>query len=70
LGEAIRRLYGGKWEWDDRFKSWAVMFPLAKGGQEGAFVFHKIQKRFENGMEYSLSFFARVIGGRVKGEIP
>ena len=46
------------------------MFPLAKGGQEGAFVFHKIQKRFENGMEYSLSFFARVIGGRVKGEIP
>jgi hypothetical protein len=70
LGETIRRLYGGRWQWDDRYKTWAVTFPLATGGEDSAFVFAKVQKRFVNGTEDSLSFFAHVIDGRVKGRIP
>ncbi len=70
LGEAICHMYNARWKWDDRFKSWAVSFPMAKGGQESAFVFAKVEKRFRNGKEDSLSQFAQAIEERVKGKIP
>ncbi len=70
LGEALRHLYKGKWVWDDRFKSWTITFTLPNGKEDGAFVFAKVKKRFTNGVEDSLSFFAKVIDERVKGRIP
>ncbi len=70
LGEAFRQLYKGRWEWNDRFKTWGVTFPIPKGGEETAFVFAKVEKRFINGMEDSLSFFAEVTDGKANGRIP
>ena len=70
LGEAFRRMYNGRWEWNDQYKSWAVMFHLPDGKEDGALVFAKIQKRFVNGMQDSIAFYAHVTDGRVKGKIP
>lgn len=69
LGEAIRRLYKGKWEWNDHYKTWAVTFPVAKGGEDGAFVFAKVRKRFVDGSGDSLYFYIVVIDGWVTGKI-
>lgn len=70
LGEAFRHMYNGRWKWDERHKSWAVTYPLGKGGEDGAFVFAKVEKRFKNGKEDSLSFYAEVTDKRVRGIIP
>jgi hypothetical protein len=70
LGEAFRQLYNGSWTWDDHFKTWGVTFPLPKGSKDTALVFFKVQKRFNNGMEDSLSFFAVVTDGKANGRIP
>ena len=70
LGETIRQLYKGRWEWSEHYKTWGVTFPLPGGSQDSAFVFAKVQKRFYNGMEDSLSFLVEVTDQRVKGKIP
>ena len=70
LGEAFRHLFDGRWVWNEQFKSWAIVFPSAKGKEEGAFVFAKVQKRFNNGMEDSLSFYGKVTDSIAKGRIP
>lgn len=69
LGEAFRPMFNGRWTWNEPFKSWAITFPLAKGGEDGAFVFAKVEKRFKNGMEDSLSFYTKVTYGLAKGTI-
>jgi hypothetical protein len=70
LGEAFRQLHKGRWEWNDHFKTWGVTFLLPMGGEETAFVFAKVEKRFTNGMEDSLAFFAEVTDAKAKGRIP
>ena len=70
LGEAFRHLYGGRWVWDEQLKSWGVTFPLPPGKEDAAFVFAKVQKRFNNGMEDSLAFYGKVIDARAKSKIP
>jgi len=70
LGEAFRRIYDGRWEWSEQFKTWAVMFRLPDGKEEGAFVFAKVQKRFVNGTQDSVAFYAHVTDSKVKGRIP
>jgi len=70
LGEAFRQLYKGRWEWNDHFNTWGVTFPLPNGNEETVFVFAKAEKRFVNGMEDSLSFFAKVTDLKAKGKIP
>ncbi len=65
FGEAICHLFKGRWEWNDRYKTWGVTFPLAKGGEDSAFVFFKVKKRLINGVEHSLFVFAEVIAGCV-----
>lgn len=70
LGEAFRHLYGGRWEWDDHWKSWGVTFPLGRGGEDAAFVFSKVQKRFVDGEDDSIAFMGEVVYQRVKGIIP
>lgn len=70
LGETLCQVYHGRWEFDDTLKTWAVRFKLPDHKEEGANVFFKVEKRFKNGMEDSISFFAHVIDGRIKGIIP
>ena len=70
LGEVIRQLYNGRWEWDDHYKTWGVTFALPGGKEDSAFVFAKVQKRLKNGMDDSVSFLVEVIDQRVKGKIP
>ncbi len=70
LGETLRQVYRGRWEWNDNLKTWEVRFQLPDRKEEGAFVFFKVEKRFKNGMEDSISFFAHVMDSRIKGTIP
>ncbi|OGS51028.1 MAG: hypothetical protein A3K65_02000 [Euryarchaeota archaeon RBG_16_68_12] len=70
LGETLRRVYGGRWVWDPQWRTWAVLLPKKSGGETGPFPFAKVQKRFLNGMEDSISFFVTVTDGIVRGEIP
>ncbi len=70
LGEAFRHMYNGQWEWNDPYKSWAVKFRMANGKEDAVLVFAKAQKRFVNGMQDSIAFFAHVTDGRIKGTIP
>lgn len=70
LGETLCQVYRGRWEWDESIKTWQVRFQLPDHKEEGANVFFKVEKRFKNGMEDSISFFAHVIDGRIKGTIP
>lgn len=69
LGEAFRNMYGGRWEWDDQFKSWAIRVRIPDGKEVGVWVFTKVGKRFRNGMEDSIADYARVTDAMVKGAI-
>src|SRR5207247_3908890 len=64
LGEAFRQLYMGRWEWNDRFKTWGGTFPKPKGGEETAFVFAKVEKRITNARVGSRSFLSSVKHGK------
>ncbi len=70
LGETLRRVYGGRWVWDPQWRTWAVLLPKKGGGETGPFPFAKVQKRFQNGMEDSISFFVTVTDKIVRGDIP
>jgi len=70
LGEALLRVYGGRWTWDERFGTWRVSIPTTSGKDTTPGPFAKVQKRLESGMEDSVSFFAKVTDSMVRGEIP
>lgn len=70
LGEALRRMYGGRWEWNQQFKSWAVVVPIRNGGETGAFPFAKVEKRFRYGKGDSIAYFVHVLDAKVEGRLP
>ena len=57
LGEALRILFNGAWRFSEKQERWVVECLAKNGGRVEMNVFRKIEKRIENGMEDSISFY-------------
>ena len=60
LGECLRVLFGGKWQYDEKFKTWGVVFTGKEFKEIMAYPIAKACKQYENGLSDSVYGF--VIG--------
>ena len=57
LGECIRTLFGGQWQYNEEFKEWGIAFTKK---ELTAFPISKVYKQYENGL--SDSVYGYIIG--------
>lgn len=57
VGTAFMVLFKGRWLFSEAQGRWVVEFVTPKGSNMEVNVFHKIEKRFQNGDEDSISFY-------------
>lgn len=56
LGEAFKMLFLGEWKFSNTQNRWVVTFVSPAGSTYDINIFHKLEKRFENGMEDSIQY--------------
>lgn len=61
LGEAFIMVFGGVWEYVASASRWQVGLVLPSNDSISINVFHKVEKRFENGEEDSISYLFEMI---------
>ncbi len=61
LGEAFIVVFGGVWEYVESIGRWQVGLVLPSNDSISINVFHKLEKRFENGDDDSISYLFEMI---------
>lgn len=69
VGETLKEIFGGKWAWNDTLKRWVVVFTNVKGEPVDINVFRKVENRFINGMEDSITYYYQMAKKLRAGEI-
>lgn len=57
LGEAFGILFNGSWKFSEKQGRWVVECRASNGDEVEINVFRKVEKRIENGMEDSISYY-------------
>ena len=57
LGEALKLAIGGDWYYSENWGRWVVLYNTPDGSRAEMNVFRKMENRFKNGTEDSISFY-------------
>jgi len=69
LGEAFCIVFNGNWKYSEKQQRWIISCNTKDGDPAELNVFHKLEKRIENGMEDSISYYFDVNKKLLLGEL-
>lgn len=69
LGEAFRVVFGGQWKFSEGQNRWVIVTKTKDGSRAEINVFNKLQKRIENGMEDSITYYFQMLQKTLVGEL-